>query len=439
MTDWRLRRIGATSLALALLLRADAATGQQTGGIEGAVTLHGAASPDGIGVLAETGAVPRPRSTVTDASGHYALPRLYPGPYRVTFTTPAGASRTVEVQVLLGQTTTLNLDLEAAAAAVSEELVVIGERVAVRGRAAVASAIDGEAVRDMPLGPDYRSLVRLAPGVQVTQDIVRGPASGGSGQDNVYRFDGVDVSLPMFGTLSAELSSHDVDQVTFERAGATAVGFNRSGGFTMDSTARSGTNAFSGSVEYTVEPPDLLAEPETVLESVAGHDTDRQRAAATLGGPIPEARETLSRESNGWGAIETPGGVDLAEDGTPVFYVATVQQMSALRPDGTVVSPIDSFTETTSLEVHDRLTTGDFTFDAGVLLSEDNYARYHPEATSLARAASWDRNTRASLRVLFDEGGRIISHEPYPGSSGKLFQDGMKPRRIDELTLGRAT
>ena len=68
----------------------------------------------------------------------------------------------------------------------------------------------------MPLGPDYRDLVRLAPGVQVTQDLVRGPSVGGSGQDNVYRFDGVDVSLPMFGTLSAEPSSHDIDQVTFD-------------------------------------------------------------------------------------------------------------------------------------------------------------------------------------------------------------------------------
>ena len=200
MTDWRLTA-SLVSWTVALLLCADAATAQQTGGIEGTVTLRGAASPDGIGIVAETGAVPRPRSTFTDASGHFALPRLYPGLYRVTFTSPAGASRTVEAQVLLGQTTTLNLELDAAVAAVSEELVVIGERVAVRGRAAVASAIDGEAVRDMPLGPDYRSLVRLAPGVQVTQDGVRGPASGGSGQDNVYRFDGVDVSLPMFGTL----------------------------------------------------------------------------------------------------------------------------------------------------------------------------------------------------------------------------------------------
>ena len=65
-----------------------------------------------------------------------------------------------------------------------------------------------------------------------------------------------------------------------------------------------------------------------------------------------------------------------------------------------------------------------------------NYARYNPEATSLARAASWDRNTRARIRVLFDENGNIIEHEPYPGSSGKVFQHDLTPRRIDEWVIG---
>ena len=152
--------------------------------------------------------------------------------------------------------------------------------------------------------------------------------------------------------------------------------------------------------------------------------------------------------------------------------------------------PIVSTTETTSLEVNDAIRYGDFSFNLGVLVSEDvlygqglrrapgtysgfvtapgheyrmhtirsqdmiqprlgaawrwngrdevvlNYARYHPAANSLARAASWDRNTRATLRVLFDEAGRIITHEPLPGSSGKVFQRGLKPRRIDEWTVG---
>ena len=42
----------------------------------------------------------------------------------------------------------------------------------------------------------YRDLLKLIPGVQFSQDTIRGPSAGGSGQDNVYQFDGVNVTLP---------------------------------------------------------------------------------------------------------------------------------------------------------------------------------------------------------------------------------------------------
>ncbi|MFX3975065.1 hypothetical protein ACJBXO_11535, partial [Streptococcus suis] len=65
-----------------------------------------------------------------------------------------------------------------------------------------------------------------------------------------------------------------------------------------------------------------------------------------------------------------------------------------------------------------------------------NFAIYNPEASSLSRAASWDRNTRAEIELLLDEAGNILSSSPRNGSSGKIFQDDMKPRRINEFTIG---
>ncbi len=691
-----------TIFFLSVLISAPFATAQQAGDIEGVVTLRGGTTPADIAVVAKSDVMPRARATRTDAEGRYALSQLIPGVYRVTFELSGGASHTATTHVLLSQTTVLHVELEPANNV--EEVVVVGQRIGLRSRASLANAIDGDAVRSVPAGSDYRDLVKLAPGVQYTQDAVRGPSAGGSGQDNVYRFDGVDVSLPMFGTLSAEPSSHDIDQVTFERGGVGAVGFNRSGGFTMDSTARSGTDQFQASVEYALAPKDLVADRKSGAESA---ETDRRWITVTGGGPVlpsrlyfygsffaphegrsnkataygpakdyantrreyygkftyaptdavllnashrtstreergvsvgpfeadsvslggraeqdvssfdgswltpfgstvtfryadyalrgselpdtlldvqpaldaildvsnldrmghlsvpsrvdgadafnaaiepiiqrygyidasgrrgggavgahpqigeqafyrrsldlsfdheltwgrfrhdlhaglrrADARETLRRTSNGWGRIEVPGGVDPADDGTPIFYVATVQQMSIERPDGTSVAPINSYTESTSLELNDNVRFGDFSVNLGVLVSQDalygqglrsapggysgfalepgaryrmytiswqdmiqprlggtwslggentlfaNFARYNPEANSLARAASWDRNTRASLRVLFDEAGRIIEHEPHPGSSGKVFQDGLTPRRVDEWTVG---
>ena len=62
-------------------------------------------------------------------------------------------------------------------------------------------AISNDVFDALPVGQEYRDLIKLIPGVQYTEDTIRGPSAGGSGQDNVYQFDGVDVSLPMFGTL----------------------------------------------------------------------------------------------------------------------------------------------------------------------------------------------------------------------------------------------
>ena len=102
--------------------------------------------------------------------------------------------------------------------------------------------------------------MKLIPGVQVTQDTIRGPSAGGSGQDNVYLFDGVNVTLPLFGTLSAEPSSHDIAQVTtVTRAAPRAVDFDRAGGFAIDSVSKSGTAKYTGQLSYQLQNAGMSA------------------------------------------------------------------------------------------------------------------------------------------------------------------------------------
>ena len=56
-------------------------------------------------------------------------------------------------------------------------------------------------------------MLKLIPGVQYSENSVLGPSAGGSGVDNKYGFDGIDVSLPLFGNLAADPSTHDVENV----------------------------------------------------------------------------------------------------------------------------------------------------------------------------------------------------------------------------------
>ena len=295
-----------------MLLCGTLASAQQTGDIEGVVTLRGTTMAKGIAVSAQSDVMPRARTARTDAEGRYSLPQLLAGIYRVSFETPDGEERTVTAAVMLNQTTVLRIELEPSSTPEMEELVVVGQRIGLRSRAALANAIDADAVQNVPYEGDYRDLVKLAPGVQYTQDAVRGPSAGGSGQDNTYRFDGVDVSLPMFGTLSAEPSGHDIDQVTFERGGVGAVGFNRSGGFAMDSTAKSGTDRFEASIEYALFPKSLVAESEA---GAGSSETDEGSITVTAGGPaIPSQlyfygsffapREDRSNKATTYGAAK---------------------------------------------------------------------------------------------------------------------------------------
>ncbi len=53
-----------------------------------------------------------------------------------------------------------------------------------------------------------------------------------------------------------------------------------------------------------------------------------------------------------------------------------------------------------------------------------SYARYNPAASSLPRAASWDRNLLVTQNADFDANGNLFAVENVASSSGKLFVPG---------------
>jgi hypothetical protein len=66
-----------------------------------------------------------------------------------------------------------------------------------------------------------------------------------------------------------------------------------------------------------------------------------------------------------------------------------------------------------------------------------SFARYNPAASSLPRAASWDRNLVGQfIDAHFDASGRLFAAVPVGSSSGKLFVEDMTPRTTDEYLIG---
>jgi hypothetical protein len=284
MVCLRLRRV--CFLALFTVV-ASAAQAQQTGAISGSVVDTGGAVLPGATVEARSDVLPAPRVTVSEANGDYRLPALPPGTYTVTFTLSGMQTVTRQAQVQLGQDTSLTATL--GVQGLAETITVTATTSLVeRDSATIKSGVSSEQIMALPVGQEYRDLVKLIPGVQVTQDQTRGPSAGGSGQDNIYQFDGVNVTLPLFGTLSAEPSSHDIAQITTIKGGARAVDFDRSGGFTIDSVSKSGSSRFAGEIGFQLQNDNMVAKLDS--GSASRFEQDRSWLTASLGGPVLPGR-----------------------------------------------------------------------------------------------------------------------------------------------------
>ena len=197
--------------------------------------------------------------------------------------------------------------------------------------------------------------------------------------------------------------------------------------------------------------------------------------------------EDLIRSSNGWGSISVPGG-RLSFNNTPIFYTAAFQQQGL-----GLVPTIHSEYTSRSFELNDTVRWDRWTFNLGLLASNDtlygqglqedaskpltgfvarpgvkyemydipfsrmiqprlaatwayngedtifgSYATYNPAASSLPRAASWDRNLATTINSHFDANGVLFGSTNVASSSGKLFVEDMTPRTIDEVIVGTA-
>jgi hypothetical protein len=196
--------------------------------------------------------------------------------------------------------------------------------------------------------------------------------------------------------------------------------------------------------------------------------------------------EDLTRSSNGWGLISVPGGRLAPVNGQVAFYTATFQQQTF-----GAAAPIHSEYRSQSFELNDNIRWKNLSVNLGLIASDDDlygqglkqdfttlsgytsapgqryhmynipfkkmiqprvgatyayngtdtvfasYAEYNPAASSLPRAASWDRNlTGTFIDASFDQNGVLFAAVPRGSSSGKLFVSDMTPHTVDEFMVG---
>jgi hypothetical protein len=283
MTKSRALRI---LLLLAVVLLCFPVVAQQTGSISGKVTASDGSALPGVTVEARSNVLPQPRVTVTDGTGEYHLPALQPGSYVLTFSLSGMQSATRRAEAQLGADTTADASL--GLQGVSESITVTAEASLVNKESTVLqSGLNSAQIQQLPLTQNYSDLQKFIPGVMYNPDTFRGPSAGASGQDNVYMFDGVNITMPLFGILNVNTSdpnNHDIAQVNVIRGGAKAIDFNRAGGFLIDTVTKSGTNRFSGELGFEMLNKNFIADQSGT--QVLTFQQDRTWVNASLGGPI---------------------------------------------------------------------------------------------------------------------------------------------------------
>ena len=303
----RIRTLGAVSaLAMAALLASTGAASAQsaTSTLRGSVS---AASPAaGSTVTATevaTGYVFRAR---VGADGGYVLPGLRPGTYRVEVTS-GGQTDSEVVSLGLGQTATLDLDLNAAAAPVDgdatqvADIVVTGRRLVEVRTSEVATNVTQQQINDLPqINRNFLNFAALAPGVLVREDPTERTISAGAQSANAINVF-IDGQSQKSNILDGGIAGQDDSRGNpFPQAAVQEfrvltqnfkAEYEQASSAIITSVTRSGTNEFHGDLFVTYHPTDWVA--QNVFDERRGvpkAKLDRLQYGGSVGGPIIQDR-----------------------------------------------------------------------------------------------------------------------------------------------------
>lgn len=292
------RKIALVGLAL-MLVASSAVLGQAQ---RGTVTVTVTSADDGsvlpgATVEARSDQTLTTRTEVTDSDGRAQLVALDPAAnYVVTVRLEGFAPARVEdIFVRAGQNSSMDVELQLEE--FTEELVITGESPVVDTTSTTAGQeITLELTEALPTARSYQDYLQLVPGVQDTLGSTNNPASrsgvnyrdahreGGDvafSTDNLYYFDGINVTDRATGTNGADLNTEIIQEQSV-LTGAIPAEFIGVPGLVSNVVTKSGGNTFSGSVNYYFLDDSLVEDNEHFPEETFSNiDT-----AATLGGPI---------------------------------------------------------------------------------------------------------------------------------------------------------
>ena len=216
-----------------------------TGKIEGTVTDDQGLPLPGVSIEADSPTLVGTAAAVTNAAGVYRIFALPFGTYTLKYSL-SGFSTIVRKDIVVRAEETIRVDISMTAAAIEEEITVIGESPLVDVKSTTKGmTITKEMFESLPKGRNFDTLVTAVPGVNSEPYLGGISVDGASGAENMYFIDGMDVTNMDQGSLNQSAAFEFVDEIKIVASGYQAE-FGGSMGGVVNVITRAGGNEFHG-------------------------------------------------------------------------------------------------------------------------------------------------------------------------------------------------
>ena len=206
-----------------------------------------------------------PRTFVTDSDGAFFAPYLTPGSYAIKVELQGfRALDRPNIDVRLGQRVDLTLPLQIGA--LTEAVSVTGGAPVVDTSSTTTGVVlDSDMLQRVPVGRRFSDTLYIAPGVSSGGQVgeANPSVSGGSGLENLYVVDGVNITNAGYGALGSysivfgSLGNgvpFDFIKETQVKTGGYAAEYGQSTGGVVNVVTKSGTNTLRGSAFGYLRP-----------------------------------------------------------------------------------------------------------------------------------------------------------------------------------------
>jgi hypothetical protein len=249
----------------------------------------------GVTVTAKAADTVTTRTVVSNAEGVATLEALAPSAAYEINAELAGFRTLTQGNILVrsGQTTTLPVTLTLGA--VTEVVNVTASSPLIDTRSATTGQdITLRLTESLPTGRSYQSYLQMIPGVMPDDPTTSGnPAARGGinysdiagnmgvSSDNAYYFEGINVTDPVSGTFGANLNTEIIQEQKVITGGIPAE-FVGTPGLISNVITKSGSNRFTGSVNYFFQNTNLVSDNKNGPED----EFSTKDNGYTVGGPV---------------------------------------------------------------------------------------------------------------------------------------------------------